>query len=248
MKPNQTTAAEPGKSADRLMARLSDAEREAWQTKSVKDLWRIFRIQSEFVEGFETMAELGPCVSVFGSARTLPEHPYYQLGVSVAEELVTRGYGVITGGGPGIMEAGNRGARNKEGTSVGLNIELPHEQGNNPYIDPDKLINFNFFFVRKTIFVKYSQGFIVLPGGFGTLDELFESLTLIQTRKISPFPVVLMGASYWSGLVDWLRETMLAEGNISAHDLDLFTITDDPKEAVDVVDEFYRSHSLAPNF
>mgnify|MGYP003147737355 CR=1 FL=1 len=233
---------------EQLNRQMTDEEREAWQTKSVKDLWRIFRIQSEFVEGFETMSEIGPSVSIFGSARTQPDNPYYQMGVEVAEELVRRGYGVITGGGPGIMEAGNKGARNMEGASIGLNIELPHEQGHNPYIDPDKLINFHFFFVRKTMFVKYSQGFIVLPGGFGTLDELFESLTLIQTRKISKFPVVLMGVSYWTGLVDWLRDTMLAEGNIGEKDLHLFKITDDPQEAVDIVDEFYKEHSLAPNF
>jgi uncharacterized protein (TIGR00730 family) len=245
---SKTEAAEPGRSADRLMRRLSDSEREAWQTKSVKDLWRVFRIQSEFVEGFETMAELGPCVSIFGSARTLPGTPFYKMGVQMGEELVRRGYGVITGGGPGIMEAGNKGARNAKGTSVGLNIELPHEQGHNPYIDPDKLINFHFFFVRKTMFVKYAQGFVVLPGGFGTLDELFESLTLIQTRKISKFPVILMGSAYWSGLIDWLRETMLAEGNISEKDLDLFTITDDVQQAADVIDAFYREHSLTPNF
>ncbi len=239
---------EPQDEVEQLNRQMTDEEREAWQTKSVKDLWRIFRIQSEFVEGFETMSEIGPSVSIFGSARTQPDNAYYQMGVEVAEELVRRGYGVITGGGPGIMEAGNKGARNMEGASIGLNIELPHEQGHNPYIDPDKLINFHFFFVRKTIFVKYSQGFIVLPGGFGTLDELFESLTLIQTRKISKFPVVLMGASYWTGLVDWLRDTMLAEGNIGDKDLHLFKITDDPKEAVDIVDEFYKEHSLAPNF
>ncbi len=239
---------EPQDEVEQINRQMSDKEREAWQTKSVKDLWRIFRIQSEFVEGFETMSEIGPSVSIFGSARTQPDNPYYTMGVEVAEELVRRGYGVITGGGPGIMEAGNKGARNMEGASIGLNIELPHEQGHNPYIDPDKLINFHFFFVRKTIFVKYSQGFIVLPGGFGTLDELFESLTLIQTRKITKFPVVLMGASYWTGLVDWLRDTMLAEGNISEKDLHLFKITDDPVEAVDIVDEFYKEHSLSPNF
>lgn len=239
---------EPQDEVEQLNRQMTDTEREAWQTKSVKDLWRIFRIQSEFVEGFETMSEIGPSVSIFGSARTQPDNPYYQMGVEVAEELVRRGYGVITGGGPGIMEAGNKGARNMEGASIGLNIELPHEQGHNPYIDPDKLINFHFFFVRKTMFVKYSQGFIVLPGGFGTLDELFESLTLIQTRKISKFPVVLMGVSYWTGLVDWLRDTMLAEGNIGEKDLHLFKITDDPQEAVDIVDEFYKEHSLAPNF
>ncbi len=227
---------------------MTDQEVSAWQRKQVKDLWRVFRIMSEFVTGFETLSTLGPCVSIFGSARTESNDPAYKMGEAVARELVKRGYGVITGGGPGIMEAGNKGAREAGGVSVGLNILIPHEQYHNPYIDHDKLINFDFFFVRKTMFVKYAQGFIVLPGGFGTLDELFESLTLIQTGKSTRFPVVLMGTQYWGGLVDWLRETMLSAGNISPDDLDLFHLTDDPVAAVRIVDDFYRENALGPNF
>jgi uncharacterized protein (TIGR00730 family) len=232
----------------RTTTRMSARETSTWQQSQVKDLWRIFRIMSEFVDGFETLSRLGPCVSVFGSARTHPDHPHYQLGVEVGRELVRREYGVITGGGPGIMEAANRGAREAGGVSVGLNIVIPHEQTPNPYIDRDKLINFDFFFVRKVMFVKYAQGFIVLPGGFGTLDELFESLTLIQTGKSTRFPVILMGTSYWGGLVDWLTAEVLRKGNISDSDTALFSITDDPVEAVSLVDQFYREHAMTPNF
>ena len=228
--------------------RMTEQEVVAWERKQVKDLWRVFRIMSEFVNGFETLSNLGPCVSVFGSARTRPDDPVYQMGVEVARELVKKGYGVITGGGPGVMEAANQGAREGKGVSVGLNINIPHEQDHNPYIDRDKLINFDFFFVRKTMFVKYAQGFIVLPGGYGTLDELFESLTLIQTGKSTRFPVVLMGTAYWGGLVDWLKNTMLASGNISPEDLDLFHLTDSPVEAVKIVDDFYRENAMGPNF
>ncbi|MDX1545618.1 MAG: TIGR00730 family Rossman fold protein [Rhodothermales bacterium] len=228
--------------------KMTEPELLAWQQAKVKDLWRVFRIMSEFVEGFDAMSRLGPCVSIFGSARTQEGDPYYQLAVDVAAELVRRDFGVISGGGPGIMEAANRGAHEAGGASVGLNINIPHEQYANPYIDRDKLLNFDFFFVRKTMFVKYAQGFIVLPGGFGTLDELFESLTLIQTGKVTRFPVILMGTSYWRGLVNWLREEMLEAGNISPEDLDLFTMTDDPTEAVDLIDAFYKEHALAPNF
>lgn len=220
----------------------------AWQEGTVKDLWRIFRIMSEFVEGFEKMSAIGPCVSVFGSARTKPDDPYYQLGVEVGRELVRHNFGVITGGGPGIMEAANRGARDENGVSVGLNIVVPHEQEANPFIDHDKLINFDFFFVRKVMFTKYCQGFIVLPGGYGTLDELFESLTLIQTGKSTKFPVVLMGEKFWSGMVDWLRESVLEAGNISPEDPDLFQVTDDPAEAVAIIESFYREHAITPNF
>ena len=220
----------------------------AWQESRVKDLWRVFRIMSEFVEGFETMSRLGPCVSVFGSARTKPGDAAYTLAEDVARELVERQFGVITGGGPGTMEAANKGAFEARGCSVGLAIDLPHEQATNPYISRELLIEFDYFFVRKTMFVKYAQGFIVLPGGFGTLDELFEALTLVQTKKVTPFPVVLMGTSYWQGLVEWLRETMLAAGNISPQDLILFELCDDPREAVDIIDAFYKEHMLAPNF
>ena len=228
--------------------RLSRHEVEAWHESNVKDLWRIFRIMSEFVDGFEHLSTLGPCVSVFGSARTQPGHPYYEMGVSVGRELVKRQFGVITGGGPGIMEAANKGAREANGVSVGLNIVIPHEQTPNPYIDQDKLINFNFFFVRKVMFVKYAQGFIVLPGGYGTLDELFESLTLIQTGKSTRFPVILMGKTFWAGMVEWLVDELVSAGNISPQDPGLFSVTDDPVEAVDMIELFYREHAITPNF
>lgn len=227
---------------------LPQHERDLWQERRIKDLWRVFRIMGEFVEGFETMSEIGPCVSIFGSARTKPGDKYYELGVQTSKELVKRGFGVITGGGPGIMEAGNKGAKEAGGLSVGLNINIPHEQGSNPYIDHDKLVTFDFFFVRKVMFTKYAQGYVVLPGGFGTLDELFEALTLIQTDKSVKFPVILMGSTFWGGLVDWLRETMLAAGNISESDLDLFKICDDPAEAAQLLADFYKDHSMAPNF
>ena len=227
---------------------LSPREQAAWQATRIRDTWRIFRIMGEFVEGFERLSLCGPSVSVFGSARTPPDTPYYELGVEVGRELVEHGYAVITGGGPGIMEAANKGAQEAGGVSVGLNIMLPHEQYANPYVDLDNLINFDFFFARKTMFVKYAQGFIVLPGGYGTMDELFESLTLIQTSKTTRFPVILMGKSFWGGLVDWLRATMLEASNISDPDLDLFTITDDPKEAVRLIDEFAQHSGATPNF
>lgn len=219
-----------------------------FQQSQIKDLWRVFRIMSEFVNGFEIMSSVGPCVSIFGSARTKPDNKYYQVASDTAGELVKRGYGVITGGGPGIMEAANKGAQEAGGRSVGLNIVIPTEQASNPYVDPDKLINFDFFFVRKVMFTKYSQGFIVLPGGFGTMDELFEALTLIQTGKSSRFPVVMVGHAFWDNLVDWIKDTLLGEGNISEEDLSLFQVTDDPKEAVQIIDDFYREHVLAPNF
>ncbi|MBT3449130.1 MAG: TIGR00730 family Rossman fold protein [Bacteroidetes Order II. Incertae sedis bacterium] len=221
---------------------------DAWQDARIKDLWRVFRVMGEFVEGFETLSEVGPAVSIFGSARTDPSHPNYQMGCDVASELVKRGFGIISGGGPGIMEAANKGARDAEGISVGLNINIPREQFSNPYIDPDRLVNFDFFFVRKVMFVKYAQGFVVLPGGFGTMDELFEALTLIQTEKSSQFPVVLMGSSFWGGLIDWLKNTMLEAGNIAEKDLDLFRITDDPVEAADLITHFYETRTMKPNF
>ena len=221
---------------------------DAWQDARIKDLWRVFRVMGEFVEGFETLSEVGPAVSIFGSARTDPSHPNYQMGCDVASELVKRGFGIISGGGPGIMEAANKGARDAEGISVGLNINIPREQFSNPYIDPDRLVNFDFFFVRKVMFVKYGQGFVVLPGGFGTMDELFEALTLIQTEKSSQFPVVLMGSSFWGGLIDWLKNTMLEAGNIAEKDLDLFRITDDPVEAADLITHFYETRTMKPNF
>ena len=220
-----------------------------WNDKRGKDTWTIFRIMAEFVEGFETLSEIGPCVSVFGSARTKPEDPYYKLGTEVALRLTEAGFGVITGGGPGIMEAANKGAQEGGGSSVGLNIELPFEQGSNPYVDRDKSIDFNYFFVRKVMFVKYAQGFVVLPGGFGTLYGLFEAMTLIQTRKITRFPVVLVGKEFWKGMVAWLENTVLAQAhNISEQDMFLFSVVDTADEAVAYISDFYKQHLLRPNF
>jgi uncharacterized protein (TIGR00730 family) len=220
-----------------------------WNETKTNDSWAVFKIMSEFVEGYERLSRIGPCVSIFGSARTKPDNPYYKLADDIAFLLTQRGYGVITGGGPGIMEAGNKGAKRGEGTSVGLNIDLPFEQEANPYIDLDKLINFDYFFVRKVMFVKYAQGFIVLPGGFGTLDELFEAITLIQTKKIGQFPIILVGTKFWTGLMDWIKAVLLEqENNISAEDLDLIEIVDTPEEAVAAIDKFYGKFLLKPNF
>jgi uncharacterized protein (TIGR00730 family) len=218
-----------------------------WNEIRTNDSWAIFKIMSEFVEGYEKMARIGPCVSVFGSARTSVDNPYYQKAVETSRLLVQSGYGVITGGGPGIMEAGNKGATEGNGKSVGLNIVLPFEQSTNLYVNHP--VDFDYFFVRKVMFVKYAQGFITFPGGFGTLDELFEALTLMQTKKIDYKPVVLFGKAYWSGLVDWIEKIMLnAEGNISLKDMDLLRMTDDPQEAVNFINNFYESHPLRPNF
>ncbi len=219
-----------------------------WSEIKSSDSWAIFKILSEFVDGFEKLAKIGPCVSIFGSARTLPENPYYKMAEEIAAKLVRHGYGVITGGGPGIMEAGNKGAKNQGGKSVGLNIRLPHEQSHNIYIDLDKLITFDYFFVRKVMFIKYSQGFIVMPGGFGTLDELFEALTLIQTKKIGRFPIVLVGREYWRGLFEWIKNVVVGEKNIDPNDLDLVNIVDTATEAVKVIDDFYSKYLLSPNF
>lgn len=220
-----------------------------WTEIKTSDSWVIFKVMAEFVDGFEKMAKIGPCVSIFGSARTNPENKYYQIAEEIAAKVVRHGYGVITGGGPGIMEAGNKGAHSQGGKSVGLNIELPFEQNHNIYIDRDKSIDFDYFFVRKVMFVKYSQGFIGLPGGLGTMDELFEALTLIQTEKIGKFPIVLVGKDYWTGLVDWMREVMLGqENNINVEDLDLFSIVDNATDAVKVIDDFYSQYNLSPNF
>ncbi|MEQ6168086.1 TIGR00730 family Rossman fold protein [Ekhidna sp. MALMAid0563] len=230
-------------------ARILEAFKEKdWNEIKSADSWVIFKVMGEFVQGFEKMAKIGPCVSIFGSARTKPDDKYYKIAEEIAAKVVRHGYGVITGGGPGIMEAGNKGANAQGGKSVGLNIDLPFEQNNNIYIDRDKSIDFDYFFVRKVMFVKYSQGFIVLPGGFGTMDELFEALTLIQTKKIGQFPIVLVGKEFWSGLVDWLKGTMLEIGNISETDLDLFHVVDTATEAVNVIDEFYSKYNLSPNF
>lgn len=224
-------------------------KRKDWSEIKSENSWVIFKIMSEFVEGFEKLARIGPCVTIFGSARTKPDHPYYLAAEEIAAKLVQHGYGVITGGGPGIMEAGNKGAFREGGKSVGCNIVLPFEQHNNPYIDPDKIITFDYFFVRKVMFIKYSQGFVVMPGGFGTLDELFESLTLIQTKKIGRFPIVLYGRSYWEGLIDWIKKVLLEqEHNINEADLELFNVVDTTDEAVKVIDDFYSKYLLSPNF
>jgi len=219
-----------------------------WNEIKTNDSWALFKIMGEFVNGFEKMSAIGPCVSIFGSARTKEDDKYYQLAMEVAKNIAAAGYGVITGGGPGIMEAGNKGANLAGGTSVGLNIDLPFEQHDNPYIDHDKSLDFDYFFVRKVMFVKYSQGFVVMPGGFGTLDELFEAITLIQTNKIAKFPIILVGTSFWSGLMEWVKNTMLTEGNISPKDLDLIKIVDTAEEVVDIIDVFYKGRDLSPNF
>jgi uncharacterized protein (TIGR00730 family) len=223
--------------------------RKDWTEIKTNDSWAIFKIMAEFVTGYERMAKIGPCISIFGSARTKPDNKYYQLAVEVGEKLAEAGYGVITGGGPGIMEAGNKGAHNVGGKSVGLNIDLPFEQSHNPYIDPEHNLEFDYFFVRKVVFVKYSQGFVIMPGGLGTLDEMFEAMTLIQTKKINKRPVVLVGSAYWTGLVEWIEKVMLEdEKNISPQDMNLFKIVDTADEAVKYVEDFFKSHDLSPNF
>lgn len=226
----------------------TETHHKGWNEIKTNDSWAIFKIMGEFVNGFERMSQIGPCVSVFGSARTKPGAKYYELAVEVAQKLAESGYGVITGGGPGIMEAGNKGANKAGGTSVGLNIDLPFEQHDNPYIDPDKSLDFDYFFVRKVMFVKYSQGFVVMPGGFGTLDELFEAITLIQTSKIGKFPIILVGKSFWNGLLDWIKNTMLEEKNISPEDLELISMVDTADEAVGIIDRYYKGHTMSPNF
>ena len=204
----------------------------------IQDTWRVFRIISEFVEGFEELAAIGDCVTMFGSARSQEKDPDYQLACKIGKHLVKSGYGVITGGGGGIMEAGNRGAAEAKGVSVGLNINLPFEQQPNPYANLK--VDFRYFFVRKVMFVKYAKAFVILPGGFGTLDELFESLTLIQTFKIKKFPVILVGSDYWSGLYEWLKKTVATDNKISAEDLSLFSITDNPESVVQTIIDFYK--------
>jgi uncharacterized protein (TIGR00730 family) len=225
---------QPGQETEdeRLLSRQRPREPE-----TTTDSWRVFRIMGEFVEGFDTLARVGPAVSIFGSARTRPDHPYYRAAEETARRLVQAGFAVITGGGPGIMEAANKGAVEAGGDSVGCNIELPFEQGMNEYVRI--AVNFRYFFVRKTMFVKYAEGFIIFPGGFGTMDELFESLTLIQTGKVRNFPVVLFGSSYWAGLMEWVRGRMLEDGNIHDADLDLLVVTDSPAEAVSVIIDCY---------
>jgi uncharacterized protein (TIGR00730 family) len=219
-----------------------------WNEIKTKDSWQLFKIISEFVNGFEKMGQIGPCVTIFGSARMTKENKYYRLATDIGEILSVNGYGVITGGGPGIMEAGNKGAKNGGAPSVGLNIDLPFESSSNPYIDLDKNINFDYFFIRKVMFVKYSQAFVVMPGGMGTLDELFEAITLIQTQKIDKFPIILVGSEFWSGLIEWIKKTLIVEKTISLKDLELISIVDSPDEVIKIIEEFYSSYLLKPNF
>lgn len=227
----------------------TETRTKSWNEIKTNDSWAIFKIMGEFVNGYEKLSQIGPCVSIFGSARTKPDNPYYKLTEDVARKIVEHGYGIITGGGPGVMEAGNKGAHLAGGTSVGLNIHLPFEQHDNPYIDSDKNINFDYFFVRKVMFVKYSQGFVVMPGGFGTLDELFEAITLIQTNKIDKFPIILVGRDFWSGLIDWVRTTLLDSfQNISAGDMDIVQVVDTADEVIEILDKFYDEYNLSPNF
>ena len=227
---------------------MTKPKKKNWSEFKAESSWRMFKIMSEFVDGFEKMEQFGPCISIFGSARTKPGTPHYDLAVKIAEKLAKEGYGIITGGGPGIMEAGNKGARNMKGRSVGLHIELGMEQDWNDFIDPEKLLIFKYFFARKVMFIRYAQAFVFMPGGFGTMDEVFEVLTLIQTNKIDRVPVIFVGKDYWQGLMDWIHETMLGkEKNINAKDLKLFEITDDPNRVVKIIDTFYKKQVLRPN-
>ena len=219
-----------------------------WDEMVTKDSWMVFKVMAEFVDGYEKMAKIGPCVSIFGSARLKEGDKYYDLAVEIAEKITDIGFGIITGGGPGIMEAGNRGARKGGGKSIGLNIDLPFEQHFNPFIDKGLSIDFDYFFVRKVMFVKYSQGFVVMPGGFGTLDELMEAMTLIQTNKIGRFPIVMVGSKFWSGLFDWFKDTLLENGMISPEDLNLYRVVDTADEAVSHIKAFYDKYSVNVNF
>ena len=224
------------------------SKNKSWNTTKTNDSWSLFKIMGEFVHGYEKMDSIGPCVSIFGSARTQPDHAYYKLATDVAETVAKAGYGIITGGGPGIMEAANKGAQQANGPSVGLNIALPFEQSSNPYIDKDKNLNFEYFFIRKVMFVKYAQAFVVLPGGFGTLDELFESLTLIQTKKISRIPIILVGTEFWKGLIDWVKISLIEEKLISPEDLDLFSVVDTQEEVLTCLKDFHPKEIYHPNF
>ena len=227
--------------------RLSKQRR--WAESKANSSWQIFKIMAEFVEGFETLAKLGPCISIFGSARTRPGDPYYELATDISRRLAEEGFGTISGGGPGIMEAANKGAQLGGGKSIGINIELPFEQQANPFVDRDATLHFEYFFVRKVMFTKYSQGFVMMPGGFGTMDEFFEVATLIQTRKMSPVPLILVGSEYWGGLLEWLKQTMLLHSNnISEKDLNLLKVADTAEEVADHVLDFYAKNSLQPNF
>jgi uncharacterized protein (TIGR00730 family) len=233
------------------MSDTSKPKMKQWKEVKGENSWTMFKVIAEFVEGFDKMNKQGPCISIFGSARTKPGAKYYEMSVEIARALVREGFGIITGGGPGIMEAGNKGAYLEKGLSIGLNIELPFEQSGNQYIDVDKNLDHRYFFIRKVMFIKYSQAIVVMPGGFGTLDELFETLTLIQTDKISKVPVVLVGSDFWTGLIDWVKNTMLDQfGNISPEDLELIPIVDSVDDVVKIINDFYKTsnHELKPNY
>ncbi|MDP3462299.1 MAG: TIGR00730 family Rossman fold protein [Bacteroidales bacterium] len=219
-----------------------------WNEIKTHDSWSVFKIMAEFVEGFEKMSKIGPCVAIFGSARVSMSHEYYRLAEEIAYLLTKKGFGIITGGGPGIMEAGNKGAHFAGGKSVGINIDLPFEQRSNPFIDTDKFFEFDYFFVRKVMFMRYSQGYIVLPGGFGTLDELFEAITLVQTQKLINFPIVLVKKAYWAGLIDWLKRHLVEENMVQPGDMEIFTVVDTAEEAVKIIEDFYKKYALKPNF
>ncbi len=228
---------------------IAKRKQKDWNSIKTNDSWQIFKVMSEFVEGFEKLNKIGPSVTIFGSARTKSYAEHYKIAKKIAKKLAEEGFGIITGGGPGIMEAANRGAQKGQGVSAGLNIVLPFEQDANPYIDPDKLVDFNYFFVRKVMFVKYAQAFVVMPGGFGTLDELFEAITLIQTKKIEKFPVILYDSKFWKGLIDWIKSTLRDEYHyISPEDMDLIHLTDDIDEVVSIISDFYEKRHLSPNF
>ena len=219
-----------------------------WNEIKTNDSWSLFKIMSEFVNGYEKLSSIGPCISIFGSARTPSDHPNYKLTVEIAKAVSESGYGIISGGGPGIMEAANKGAQEANGVSVGLNIVLPFEQQSNPYIDKDKLIDFQYFFVRKVMFVKYAQGFIVMPGGVGTLDELFEAFTLLQTSKVNKYPIILVGVEYWNGLIEWIKNRLLKDHNISPEDLDLIEVVNTKDQVIECLNRFYIKDNFKPNF
>ena len=227
---------------------MSERRNKKWNETKTNDSWSIFKIMGEFVEGYEKLSAIGPCISIFGSARTPSNHPNYKLTVEIAKAVSESGYGIISGGGPGIMEAANRGAQEANGVSVGLNIVLPFEQQSNPYIDKDKLIDFQYFFVRKVMFVKYAQGFIVMPGGVGTLDELFEAFTLLQTSKVNKYPIILVGVEYWNGLIEWIKNRLLKDHNISPEDLDLIEVVDTKDQVIECLNRFYIKDNFKPNF
>ena len=228
---------------------MNTMKRKTWTEIKSDDSWALFKIMSEFVEGYESLRRIGPCVSIFGSASTDATEPQYlQAATDIAEKLTKKGFGIITGGGPGIMEAANKGAQKGSGPSVGLNIDLPFEQSSNPYIDPDKNLNFDYFFARKVMFVKYSQAFVVMPGGFGTLDELFEAITLVQTGKIDRFPIILYGAEFWEGLKNWVDTTLKGTGKISPNDTDLIRIANDADQVVEIIEDFYQEKGYTTNF